>query len=197
MTLALNELGSYGWHYTNATATLYDNCPKLTTVLLPKLTTFLGELSMVGIIGQQYGIRKLVLGKVGNMTSSANLCRYGTDPTYSLIRLEIGDGVEKSVNFQNWLPSQAFSITSSDLVEDSSVCSNNLEQFLYNFREYIVKRLATKSSKTYIYLHATTKSYILGEDDSHYAANWIVPGESDTYLNTLNDELTTRNWGLA
>lgn len=42
-----------------------------------------------------------------------------------------------------------------------------------------------------------TNSYILGEDDSHYASTWIVPGESDTYLNTLNDELTARNWGLA
>ena len=96
-----------------------------------------------------------------------------------------------------WLPTNAFLTDSSDLVEDTSICSNNLEQFLYNFRECIIKRLVTQASTKYIYLHTTTKSYILGTDGSHYSSNWIVPGESDTYLNTLNDELTARNWGLA
>ena len=111
--------------------------------------------------------------------------------------LEFGHGMEITIRLNSWYPTNALKADSSDLVEDTSICSNNLEQFLYNFREYIIKRLATKSSKTYIYLHATTKSYILGEDESHYAQTWIVPGESDTYINTLNDELTTRNWGLA
>ena len=111
--------------------------------------------------------------------------------------LEFGHGMKITIRLNSWYPTNALKTDSSDLVEDASICSNNLEQFLYNFREYIVKRLSIMSSKTYIYLHATTKSYILGTDESAYASTWIVPLESDTYLNTLNDELTARNWGLA
>lgn len=118
----------------------------------------------------------------------------------SLIHIEMGDGsiqISISIKFNQWLPSYGFSTNSSSLVENPDLCSNNLEQFLYNFREYIVKRLATNSSKTYIYLHATTKSYILGTDESAYSSTWIVPGEDKTYLESLNEELANRNWGLA
>ena len=111
----------------------------------------------------------------------------------NLIRIEIGIGSKPSMDLSLHNPTNAYLTSSSSLVEDTDICSNNLEQFLYNFREYIVKRLATNSSKTYIYLHATTKSYILGE----YAQSWTVPGESETYYISLNDELTNRNWGLA
>ena len=111
----------------------------------------------------------------------------------NLIRIEIGIDSKPSMNLSLHNPTNAYLISSSSLVEDTDVCANNLEQFLYNFREYIVKRLAVKSAKTYIYLHATTKSYILGE----YAQSWTVPGESETYYVSLNNELTNTNWGLA
>ena len=132
--------------------------------------------------------------KFGDMNGVENASIVSSCPNLSHIEFR---SLSISIRLDDWYPINAIKTSSSDLVEDTSICSNNIEQFLYNFREYIVKRLAVKSSKTYIYLHATTKSYILGEDDSHYAQTWIVPGESDTYLNTLNDELTARNWGLA
>ena len=119
--------------------------------------------------------------------------RPNANKSTSLIKIEIGDGFCSAVSFSYWCPSNALVSTISTLVEDSDICLNNLEQFLYNFREYIVKRLATVESKTYVYLHATTKSYILGE----YAQSWTVPGESETYYVSLNNELTNRNWGLA
>ena len=133
---------------------------------------------------------KLRTLKLGSLTENIQNIVYSTN---SLIHLEIGENSNCNIRLAYWNPINALDSSSSSLVEDTDMFSNNLEQFLYNFREYIVKRLATNSSKTYIYLHATTKSYILGE----YAQSWTVPGESETYYVSLNNELTNRNWGLA
>ena len=128
--------------------------------------------------------------KLGSLIENTKDIVYSTN---SLVHLEIGGNSNCNIRLAYWNPINALDSSSSSLVEDTDICSNNLEQFLYNFREYIVKRLAVKSAKTYIYLHATTKSFILGD----YAQSWTVSGESDTYYVSLNNELTNRNWGLA
>ena len=122
-------------------------------------------------------------------------------PSRNCVHFEFGadgaGGVTCSLDINLYNPTYCYYTNVDNLVEDTSICSNNLEQFLYNFREYIVKRLSPQTSTKYVYMNPTALSYVLGTDISQYAATWIVPGESDTYLTTLNTELTTRKWGLA
>ena len=185
-------------------AIAFSNLPLLEEFIAPNLNSIFVD-GAHSLLSNCPNIRKIVLGEIFNKIEIWGITKNTFNDIIAnnhnnLIHVEIGaNGVDtyKPLQWETYIPNNAIVRNKSNLVEDTSICSNNLEQFLYNFREYVIKRLSIQSSKTYIYLHVTTKSYILGEDDSHYAQTWIVPGESDTYLNTLNDELTARNWGLA
>ena len=57
----------------------------------------------------------------------------------NLIHLEIGSDV--SCNIENWNPTNALDASRTDLIEEGSTATNNLHQFLSNFKTYIAERL--------------------------------------------------------
>ena len=61
-----------------------------------------------------------------------------------LIHLEFGAGgvpQSYSLGLRNWNPSVALDASRTDLIEEGSTATNNLQQFLQNFKAYIAERL--------------------------------------------------------
>lgn len=93
-------------------------------------------------------LRVLVVGQIKTQATSYNILkdRDGDSNMPNLIHLEIGSGVEVSLNFSRWNPTMALrtDTTASDYVdlrEDTTTYQNNQQQFLANFRAYILDRL--------------------------------------------------------
>ena len=93
-------------------------------------------------------LRVLVVGQIKTQATSMNILKdaNGDSNMPNLIHLEIGSGVEVSLNFSRWNPTMALRIdtTASDYVdlrEDTTTYQNNQQQFLANFRAYILDKL--------------------------------------------------------
>ena len=118
--------------------------------------------------------------------------------SFDLIHVEIG-AYYNSFYLKQWNPVKALNSSSSSLVEDTDICSNNLEQFLYNFRTYIIDRVFDYSSgsKHTITLHSSVYKVVLGTDTTGYANTFHMPNEDIDYVTSLNQKLSSINWGLA
>ena len=111
----------------------------------------------------------------------------------------IGGSLKISLNMSRISSStKVLSTTSNDLVEDN-FCNNNMEQFLYNFRTYIIERLYDYSGGTKHNVTLNTSWYksILGQDSTGYANTFHMPNEDIDYVTSLNNKLLEINWGLA
>lgn len=78
-----------------------------------------------------------------------------------LIHLEFGEGFAgyygwegtstplqtSSVNLKKWEATNALDANRTDLIEEGSTATSNLQQFLMNFRDYIADRLADRSTE--------------------------------------------------
>lgn len=172
--------------------TFAKNCKNLEVLYVPKLTKFFYTYTILSCPK----CRKIVYG---SCDSAYSVYGYGDFVgSECLTHMEFGHDTTIEPHLVNWNPTEALLTTSTNLIEDKDICSNNLEQFLYNFREYILKRLKNiYTNKIYVYLHQNVKQYILGEDDEAYAASWTVPGENVTYYVSIQNILIDKNIGIA
>jgi hypothetical protein len=93
-------------------------------------------------------LRVFVVGQIKTQATSVNILKdaNGDSNMPNLIHFEIGAGTEVSLNFSRWNPTMALrtDTTASDYVdlqEDTTTYQNNQEQFLANFRAYILDKL--------------------------------------------------------
>ena len=116
--------------------------------------------------GSSTGVWKLVVGKIetNNFQPHFTPPGYGTyTNTPNLIHFELGDGVAVNLNFSRWSPTIALMSDPTaegyvDLREDTSL-TNNLQQFLANFRKFIILRLADRSASSALTLTLSSAVY--------------------------------------
>ena len=90
-------------------------------------------------------IEKMVLGKLTALNPWITQYALNT-PMEKLIHIEFGEGTAISLNLAYWNPSVALDASRTDLIEEGSTATNNLQQFLSNFRDYIANRLTDNGS---------------------------------------------------
>ena len=85
-------------------------------------------------------LKTLIVPELRSYDTWAFLLDYsGYKGFINLIHLEIGSDV--SCKLANWNPTNALDASRTDLIEEGSTATNNLQQFLYNFKTYIAERL--------------------------------------------------------
>jgi hypothetical protein len=102
------------------------------------------------------------------------------------IHLEMGDNINVSILLNLWVPTMALRTDTTaedyvDLREDMSL-ANNLEQFLYNFQNYIANKVADRTGTTSLTLTLSAEVYAALEAQ-----------DGQTILATL----TNKNWTVA
>ena len=171
------------------------NCPNLEYIYIPNCTsmTFGNFISGANPI-------KITFGTLTEFTTNNGYGGY-TNIGNRIIHFEIcadGGKLKNSLSFIRWVPS-AIQSFDTNFVENPEICSNNIEQFLYNFRTYIIDRLFDYSSgsKRTITLHSSVYNIVLGLDETEYASTFHMPNEDIDYVTSLNNKLAEINWGLA
>lgn len=176
---------------------LFINLPNCKIIRAPKLTTHTKSDSRQCAIGKLNNLVELDFSSYDGSFWDGSQTYPSFTECYKLLKFMVKVRRQNTLSVKYWYPSLAFNVY-DDLVTDS-FCNNNYEQFLYNFRTYIIDRLYdyTGSTKRYVYLHATTKSVVFGEDESGYANTYYMPGEQIDYVTSLNQKLTDINWGVG
>ena len=160
----------------------------------PKTTQFGGYASESNM-GNFDVLRKVTLGAVtADITNGYHQAFYN-DP--NLIHLEFGaDGGKVAINLwlNMWSPTNALDQTGTDLVEDPTAHPtwNNLQQFLSNFRSFIVLRLANRKSTTALTLTLSAAVYnaVTGANSGWASQHTLAElGITDNDLTDLETEL--------
>ena len=184
--------------YGNDRGMFSGSCPK--NIIMPNMSNIIsGFVNTAMFYRNRTNLRKLVVGK---LVSAGIFCGgSGEGRSPNLVHLEVGEDTAISLGFMQYdEPSNAISKLKIDLIEDPSICVNNLEQFLYNFRTYIINRLHDYKggSKHTITLRKVVYNAVLGLDTEGYANTFHMPDEPNVdYVTSLNQKLTDINWGLA
>ena len=105
---------------------------------------------------------------------------YGTgflrnDP--KLIHLEFGAGgvpQSYSLGLGNWSPSVALDASRTDLIEEGSTATNNLQQFLQNFRSFIAERLTDNGTGLTLTLSQEVRNAIHAAEDTYGIEKIII-----------------------
>ena len=180
---------------------LFHSMPNVEIIYCPNMEytgTYINEYEKV--CGFAYNCPKLRYVCLGNLKGGRNIFGLGFNYCKSLIRLEIGEGTAINLPLYLWYPTDAIDRNSDNLVENADLFNDNLEQFLYNFRMYIINKVYnyTGGSRHTITLRKVIYNLVLGLDESGYANTFHMPDEpSIDYVTSLNQKLTDINWGLA
>ena len=96
----------------------------------------------------------------------------GSKGFINLIHLEIGSDV--SCNLAHWSPTNALDASRTDLIEEGSTATNNLQQFLSNFKTYIAERLTDKGTGLTLTLSQEVRNAIHTAEDEYGIENIII-----------------------
>lgn len=133
------------------------NCKNLKVINLRKLHSLNGWYDFGGIWTDCPQLRKVIVGKLSQWYVRAwDPERYNSN---YLIHFELGNGVGISLNFGWWSPTNALDASRTDLIEEGSTETNNLQQFLSNFRDVLFTRLAQRTSTTSLTLTLSPAVY--------------------------------------
>lgn len=125
-------------------------------VIAPKLSNVNN-----GTVANSSNIKKMVFGKVEkwyNYTGNEGHFQFGRNCP-NLIHVELGEGSAVSISMPAWSPTNALDASRTDLIEEGSTATNNLQQFLSNARQYIMLRLAQRISTTSLTLTLSPEVY--------------------------------------
>ena len=148
------------------------NCKNLKVINLRKLHALNGWYDFGGIWTDCPQLRKVILGKLSQWYVRAfNPERYNSN---YLIHFELGNGVGISLNFSWWFPTNAIDASRTDLIEEGSTATNNLQQFLQNFKTYIAERLTDKGTGLTLTLSQEVRNAIHAAEDEYGIENIII-----------------------
>ena len=126
--------------------------------------------------GNQPKLWKLKLGKItGSQVIFCGNSGVGKRP--KLIHLELGKGTNVSLSsLIYWDPSYVLSDnpTGTDLIEEGSTATNNLQQFLQNFKTYIAERLTDNGTGLTLTLSQAVRNAIHAAEDEYGIENIII-----------------------
>ena len=152
------DLSSMSWFYTGQQGKKsnrcyhFRNCPNVECIKVGKLESF---------------------NSINFMAYSSN-----EDDTFivfqRLIKFEIGQDTAISLNLTYWNPSVALDASRTDLIEEGSTATNNLQQFLSNFKTYIAERLTDKGTGLTLTLSQEVRNAIHTAEDEYGIENIII-----------------------
>ena len=125
------------------------------------------------MIGNMQGLYEIDFGDIttwtGSWTGYANFI-IGC-PKSGCLKFK---SVQCSMNLMHWNPSVALDASRTDLIEEGSTASNNLEQFLQNFKTYIAERLTDKGTGLTLTLSPEVRNAIHAAEDEYGIENIII-----------------------
>ena len=78
------------------------------------------------------------------------------------------------MNLMYWNPSVALDASRTDLIEEGSTATNNLQQFLSNFKTYIAERLTDNGTGLTLTLSQEVRNALHGAEDEYGIENIII-----------------------
>ena len=156
---------------------LIYSCDNLEIVECENLSNIVsGFVNTAMFWGNQPKLWKLKLGKItGSQVIFCGNSGAGRRP--KLIHLEFGEGTNVSLSsLQYWNPSYILSDnpTGTDLIEEGSTATNNLQQFLQNFKTYIAERLTDEGTGLTLTLSQEVRNAIHAAEDEYGIENIII-----------------------
>ena len=156
---------------------LIYSCDNLEIVECENLSNIVsGYVNTAMFWGNQPKLWKLKLGKItGSQVIFCGNSGAGRRP--KLIHLEFGEGTNVSLSsLQYWNPSYILSDnpTGTDLIEEGSTATNNLQQFLQNFKTYIAERLTDEGTGLTLTLSQEVRNAIHAAEDEYGIENIII-----------------------
>ena len=161
---------------------MFENCDNLKVIEMPN-SEYIETYVNIPLIAKCYNLQKVVLGTTGrNQHASSTDCIFGNknyEPitTDNLIHLEFGaNGVLLSykTSLCQWSPTNALDASRTDLIEEGSTATNNLQQFLQNFKTYIAERLTDKGKGLTLTLSQEVRNAIHAAEDEYGIENIII-----------------------
>ena len=73
-----------------------------------------------------------------------------------------------------WSPTNALDASRTDLIEEGSTATNNLQQFLSNFKTYIAERLTDKGTGLTLTLSQEVRNAIHAAESTYGIENIII-----------------------
>ena len=126
------------------------------------------------------GVTKIVFGTPHGTFDMGHMAYGDYTKSYNLIHLEIGAGADCNIGLANWNP--------TDVLADQ----DNLQQFLQNFRSFIVLRLANRKTTTALTLTLSANVYnaVTGANSGWASQHTLAElGITDNDLTDLETEL--------
>ena len=175
-----------GWDY----ATIFEDCQNLEEIYFSGMKgRNLNSLS--GLINNMPALWLLKFGDFAQFDYIGYGTFIGSVP--NLIHLEF-KSLSCTLSISGWSPTNALDATGTDLVEDPTAHPtwNNLQQFLSNFRSFIVLRLANRKSTTALTLTLSANVYnaVTGANSGWASQHTLAElGITDNDLTDLETEL--------
>ena len=183
--LYAEDLEYYGaWDYTN----IFEDCQNLEEIYFSGMKgRNLGVLS--GLINNMPALWLLKFGDFAQFDYIGYGTFIGSVP--NLIHLEF-KSLSCALSLAGWNPSNALDASRTDLIEEGSTATNNLQQFLTNFRSFIILRLANRKSTTALTLTLSAAVYnaVTGADSGWASLHTLAElGITDNDLTELETDL--------
>ena len=125
------------------------------------------------MIGNMQGLYEIDFGNIttwtGSWTGYANFII--NCPKSGCLKFK---SVQCSMNLKYWKPSVALDASRTDLIEEGSTATNNLQQFLQNFKTYIAERLTDKGTRLTLTLSQEVRNAIHSAEDEYGIENIII-----------------------
>ena len=116
----------------------------------------------------------MILGSV----ESGSINNWLSGTADRLIHFEFGadglGGLKISMNLSWWTATNCLDASRTDLIEEGSTATNNLQQFLSNFKTYIAERLTDKGAGLTLTLSQEVRNAIHAAEDEYGIENIII-----------------------
>lgn len=177
------------WYLNGNDAGFVKNNSSLEEIIAPRLRITWSTYKNSGFVAYAHiKLRKFIVG-APETTEWIFATGSGTPTLPNLIHLEFIGNVNVNLNtIRVWSPTNALDSTLTDLIEDSNRCTNNREQFLVNFIEYILHKLQDRTGKSKLTLTLSATVYdAIFSDESGFEYEGQPIGEYVTsYIAGIN-----------
>lgn len=177
-TVSFPALKRYGQPTADKGNGIIYSCPNVTRLDMSAIE-YVNHYSRDGgdanhaMIGNMQGLYEIDFGNIttwiGSWTGYANFiidC-----PKSGCLKFK---SVQCSMNLMYWNPSVALDASRTDLIEEGSTATNNLQQFLQNFRSFIAERLTDKGTGLTLTLSQEVRNAIHAAEDEYGIENIII-----------------------
>ena len=177
-TVSFPALKRYGPPTKDSNNGIIYNCPNVTRLDMSAIE-YVNHYSRNGgnayyaMIGNMQGLYEIDFGDITTWTGSwTGFANFIIDcPKSGCLKFK---SVQCSMNLMYWNPSVALDASRTDLIEEGSTATNNLQQFLSNFKTYIAERLTDNGSGKTLTLSQEVRNAIHAAEDEYGIENIII-----------------------